>query len=1419
MTHIAGGTFVGSVARLLCTVPNFDEIRIGANYSDVAPLPVPASPTNPASSGQTTQIVVTWTDASSNESGFHVERATDANFTQGLTTFSAAANAQSYADTTASSGVTYYYRVSSYNNTGDSVYSTVVSASRTGASAPTAPSNLSATAASSSQINLSWTDNSSNETGFYLDRATDSGFSANLITATLGANVTTSSATGLSASTTYYFRVRAYNANGSSANTSTASATTQAASGLTASDGFGGYSTGAPLNGQGTSGNGWAGSWVVTGDSPSSTTVVTGDITPPVSLQVSGNARGSLGTSGSTATRTLSSPLNSQGSTLWASTLLTTNWDRPYLWGYFIVGNVTVQYHDRTGNQDYELTINGADGTWWGGTWNTGTMPAANNTSYFIVVKEMFNGGSDSVRVWINPTPGATAPSDASAFDSKSSVNVGGSLSTIKFVGSYYANTQFDEVRLGTTYADVAPVGVTAPTAPSALTATMVSQTQINTAWTDNSSNETGFYLDRATDSGFGANLVTSTLGANVTSSSATGLTAGTTYYFRVRAYNASGSSANSSTASATTQVAAPTAPSVLTATMVSQTQINTAWTDNSSNETGFYLDRATDSGFGANLVTSTLGANVTSSSATGLTAGTTYYFRVRAYNAGGSSANTATASATTQVAAPTAPSGLSATMVSQTQINTAWTDNSSNETGFYLDRATDSGFAANLVTTTLGANVTSSNATGLTAATTYYFRVRAYNAGGSSANTATASATTQAAPSGLVAYDGFAYAVGQPIAGQNGGTGWTGAWTSETSGTVVASSLVASAPADTLSTTGAKITVGASNGPSSRTLSQTLGADGTTIWSGVLMKLDFPGQYDWSRFTIGDLSIQAYSNLDDWSATASNGFGTYYFNQSFAPAVTGNTYFLVVKQTFNVTSGQDNVQIYLNPTPGTEPSVGSALVNTTIDSQYLNTFSTIRLTASYNSAASFDEVRLGTTYADVAPIGATAPTAPSGLSASAASSSQVNLTWTDNSGNETGFYIDRATNSGFTAGLVTTSVAANVTTYSSTPLNGGTAYYYRVRAYNGVGSSANTATASATTPAAPAMPAGLKALWRLDEGSGTSANDTDTDGTANTGTLYNTPTWVTGKIGKALTLNGTNQYVQAANNTDLNIATSNFSTAMWVKSGAANWNGTTTFISKGNGYRFGGVSGNKNIRFMLYIGGAWKTLSYTNSGDISANWHHYAATYDGANMRIWVDGVNVASMAQTGTIGSNTSVLYLGRLSSAYLNGSIDEARVYNSTLNSTDVLNLYNQAALSVTGLTVNSGNSASYSVQSYALATGISQYGDQTRNFTTVPSKYLGSTLIRTAQADNTSTASSLLTFTVNQPVLLYVAFDDAITSKPSWLTSTFTDTGDNIVTAQGTFSVYRMYVSSGTITLGGAGGSAAQGMYNVFYQNIL
>lgn len=99
-----------------------------------------------------------------------------------------------------------------------------------------------------------------------------------------------------------------------------------------------------------------------------------------------------------------------------------------------------------------------------------------------------------------------------------------------------------------------------------------------------------------------------------------------------------------------------------------------------------------------------------------------------------------------------------------------------------------------------------------------------------------------------------------------------------------------------------------------------------------------------------------------------------------------------------------------------------------------------------------------------------TPPAAPTGLAATAASSATIGLTWTDASGDETGFRVEQAPDSGGSPGTFAEvgTTAANVTSYTATRLTALTTYWYRVRAYNGAGTSAYSGTAHATTSAPP---------------------------------------------------------------------------------------------------------------------------------------------------------------------------------------------------------------------------------------------------------------------------------------------------------------------------------------------------------------
>jgi parallel beta-helix repeat protein len=91
-------------------------------------------------------------------------------------------------------------------------------------------------------------------------------------------------------------------------------------------------------------------------------------------------------------------------------------------------------------------------------------------------------------------------------------------------------------------------------------------------------------------------------------------------------------------------------------------------------------------------------------------------------------------------------------------------------------------------------------------------------------------------------------------------------------------------------------------------------------------------------------------------------------------------------------------------------------------------------------------------------------PTAPANLSATPASQSQITLSWTDQSTDETGFRIERKTGAGGTYAQIGTA-SANAKTYDNGGLAEGTTYFYRVSAVNGAGNSAYSNEASATTP------------------------------------------------------------------------------------------------------------------------------------------------------------------------------------------------------------------------------------------------------------------------------------------------------------------------------------------------------------------
>jgi uncharacterized repeat protein (TIGR02543 family) len=184
-----------------------------------------------------------------------------------------------------------------------------------------------------------------------------------------------------------------------------------------------------------------------------------------------------------------------------------------------------------------------------------------------------------------------------------------------------YADSPFSNEAAATT-----PVFVAAP---SNLSAKAVSATQVNLSWADKSTNETGFNIERRLGT-TGAWETVGTVSAGVKSYSDTTAAPNSTYNYRVSAFAGASSSAYSRVVSVMTPIHVA-APTNLLATPTSANAISLTWTDNADNETGYKIERR-KSTVNTWKVVATTGANVTSFNNTGLTGGTTYVFRVRAY-------------------------------------------------------------------------------------------------------------------------------------------------------------------------------------------------------------------------------------------------------------------------------------------------------------------------------------------------------------------------------------------------------------------------------------------------------------------------------------------------------------------------------------------------------------------------------------------------------------------------------------------------------------------------------------------------------------------------------------------------------------------------------------------------------------------
>ena len=262
------------------------------------------------------------------------------------------------------------------------------------------------------------------------------------------------------------------------------------------------------------------------------------------------------------------------------------------------------------------------------------------------------------------------------------------------------------------------------------------------------SAGATNYFLDISTNASFttfvsGYNNLS--LGNVQCFSVSTNIFSGNNYYYRVRSANSCGSSGNSNNVFVTTSI--PGIPSVtdVPLTEISCTSFLALWGNNgSAGTTTYFLDVSTSSSFGTfvGVFNDFNAGGQTSFNVTSLTAGLTYYYRVRSSNGCGTSLSSNTI--TVNTAAPVAPVATAASSLTSNSFTANW-NAAPNATTYYLDVATDNLFT-NFVTLNNNknvGNVYSISVSGLSSGTTYRYRVRAANSCNTSVNSNTISLTT----------------------------------------------------------------------------------------------------------------------------------------------------------------------------------------------------------------------------------------------------------------------------------------------------------------------------------------------------------------------------------------------------------------------------------------------------------------------------------------------------------------------------------------------------------------------------------------------------------------------------------------------------------------------------------------------------
>ncbi|MGE5180169.1 MAG: LamG-like jellyroll fold domain-containing protein [Bacteroidota bacterium] len=800
------------------------------------------------------------------------------------------------------------------------------------------------------------------------------------------------------------------------------------------------------------------------------------------------------------------------------------------------------------------------------------------------------------------------------------------------------------------------------PADPAGLAATAFSANRIDLTWTDNANNETGYEVERSTTGPGGPFSPLASLPANSVSTSDLALAPATEYCYRVRAVNGAGASGYTAAACATTQTSPPPAdPTSLTATAATPVEIDLAWTDNATDETGYEVERSTTGPGGPFTPLISLPANSVSYANTGLAAATSYCYRVRAVN-GPLASGYATPACATTLSGPADPTGLLATAVTSGQIHLAWTDNATDETGYAVERSASGPGGPFTVVATLGANAAAWDDLNRDAGAETCYRVRALGAYVPSGYSAVSCATTPAATPGSLDLAGSTYVTfGDPDALDLAAFTLECWFRRDGAGTTTTTGSGGIAAAIPLLTHGAPEADGSNvdmnyflglrsdgvlcadfeegaTGPSPGLNHPVVGTTAVAAGSGWHHAAATYDGTTWNLYLDGNLE----ATLAVGRPVRSNSIQRAALGTALTSTGATNGFFdgaIDEARVWGVARTQTEIQATAN-TPLDTPQAGlaarwgldegsGAIVNSSAGTVVAGTI--VGTNYSWSGPAPFN-------------LSFTTPAAPSGLAVSAPTHALAVLTWNDNSLNESSFQIERSTTGSGGPFTPLATVAANTTTYSDGGLDPSTQYCYRVRAVNGNGASAFEGPACATTP--------FETNTGLDFGNG--------------------------------------GYASFGNPAALQLPA--FTIEMWIRrdgAGAGTNTGTggipdlIPLFAKGRAeaetaaqdinYIFGirASDGVLCADFEEGAAGASPSLNHPIAGATpiaTGTWHHVAATYDGATWKLYLDGNLDASLtvgqpaAAASTVpASLATALTSTGVAAGFFDGAVDEVRVWN--------------------------------------------------------------------------------------------------------------------------------------------------------------